>query len=278
MKILAVTVVYNPSEEMLLRSVASYAGSVAKVMVWRNSPVPSELEKDLSALGCVFAGDGSNAGISRALNAAWREAVSGGFDALLTMDQDSVWHGFGEFVAAVDYPSAPAGFYSPLICQGGEKPADSAGGFTAVDTAFTSGMLIPLKVLECVGGWDESFLVDGIDNEFCLHALSLGIKCWKCGAGWLEHSLGKVEFKRFLGIRFRIYNYPPERLYGIYRNNLTAIRRYPDVSAGFRRQFLHVWGWRRPIRMLLGERGVCAKWRAIRRGIRDARKEAHPGR
>lgn len=278
MKILAVTVVYNPPEEMLLRSVASYADSVARVMVWRNSPVPANLEKDLRALGCVFAGDGSNAGISCALNAAWKEAVSGGFDALLTMDQDSVWHGFEEFIAAVDSPSSPAGFYSPLICQNGEKPADSSGGFTAVDTAFTSGMLIPLKVLERVGGWDESFLVDGVDNEFCLHALSLGIKCWKCGAGWLEHRLGKVEFKRFLGLRFRVYNYPPERLYGIYLNNLTAIRRYPDVSGGFRRQFLRVWGWRRHIRMLLGERGLRAKWRATLRGIRDSRKGVRSGR
>ena len=278
MKILAVTVVYNPPGEMLLRSVASYADSVARVMVWRNSPVPANLEKDLRALGCVFAGDGSNAGISCALNAAWKEAVSGGFDALLTMDQDSVWHGLEEFIAAVDSPSSPAGFYSPLICQNGEKPADFSGGFTAVDTAFTSGMLIPLKVLERVGGWDESFLVDGVDNEFCLHALSLGIKCWKCGAGWLEHRLGKVEFKRFLGIRFRVYNYPPERLYGIYRNNLTAIRRYPDVSGGFRRQFLRVWGWRRHIRMLLGERGLRAKWRAILSGIRDSRKGVRSGR
>ena len=290
MKILAVTVVFNPSAELLLRSVASYAGSVDRVLVWRNSPLDDGLEEKLRELGCALAGDGSNAGISHALNAAWREAVSGGFDALLTMDQDSVWHGFGDYLAAIIAPDAPEGFYSPVICQGADFEGGSMPGrglvpgapegngldasvYSAVDTAFTSGMLIPLKVLERVGGWDEEFLVDGVDNEFCLHALSLGIRCWKCGAGRLEHQLGRVEFKRFLGMRFRVYNYPPERLYGIYRNNLIAIKRYPEVSGSFRRQFLRGWALRMPVRILLGESNRSAKFRTILRGVRAARKK-----
>lgn len=272
MKILAVTVVYNPSAEMLLRSVASYAGSVDKVLVWRNSALPAALEEELTALGCELRNDGVNVGIAKALNAAWHEAASGGYDALLTMDQDSVWHGFDGFLAAVCAADAPAGFYSPLICQNGEEPA-FFDGFVPVDTAFTSGMLVPLAVLARVGGWDESFMVDGVDNEFCLHALSLGIRCWRSSAGWLEHRLGRVEFRNFLGLKFRVYKYSPERLYGIYRNNLTAIRRYPDVSGGFRRQFCRGWGWRRPLRMLLGEKDLCAKFHAIRRGVKDAKRQ-----
>ena len=317
MKILAVTVLFNPDPELLLRSVASYAGCVRKVLAWRNSPLPPELEEALLGFGNVeLRGDGTNAGIPRALNSALREAAACGCDTLLTMDQDSVWHGFGSFLAAVSAPGAPEGFYSPETrtgdagasahadeAAGGSTHADRAPGvsagdgeaagtsahadeaagasagdgeaageaFHATDTAYTSGMLVPVCIAERIGGWDEDFTVDGVDNEFCLHALSLGIRCWKVGAGWLEHRLGKVEFRRLLGLRFRVYNYPPERLYGIYRNNLVAIRRYSSVSGPFRKLFLHTWGWRRPVRMLLGEKQLAAKLRAILRGLRDSR-------
>jgi len=278
MRILAVTVVYQADPELLLRSIASYAEHVEKVLVWQNSPLPDRLTSDLKAFGNVsFRGDGSNAGISKALNAAWREAVAEGYDALLTMDQDSVWHHCGDFLSVLSGPEAPEGFYVPRIHDGPEEGAverrtGTGLAFTPVDTAFTSGMFLPLGVLEKVGDWDEDFTVDGVDNEFCLHALSLGIPCWQVNTGWLEHSLGKVEFRRLLGLRFRVYNYPPERLYGIYRNNLIAIRKYPLVSKKYRRHFWKTWGWKRPVRMLLGERDLRAKFHAIRRGISDARK------
>ena len=232
----------------------------------------------------VFRGDGSNVGIAVALNAAWHEAVDGGYDAVLTMDQDSVWHAFEAFWEAVDSPAAPAGFYAPrTLSKHGvedrevpEKDVVAEGSdatvFAPFDTAFTSGMLIPVPVIEKIGGWSEDFKVDGIDNEFCLHARSLGIQGYRVPAGWLEHALGNVVFKRLFGLRFRTYNYTPERLFGIYRNNLIAIKKYPSVSRNFRREFYRTWLWRRPLRMLLGERDLKEKFAAIRRGIRAARK------
>lgn len=266
MKIFAVTVLYEPDPELLRRSLDSYADAVDTVWVWRNSPLPDSLETELLGYGnVVLAGSGENKGIAAALNAAARAASEGGFDTLLTMDQDSVWHGFREFLRITRYDTAPAGYYVPSINEEAEYM------FTPVDTAFTSGMLIPLRVVDRVGGWCEDFFVDGIDNEFCLHALSLGIRAWKTGGGYLEHRLGTVAPKRFLGLRFLTYNYSPERLYGIYRNNLIAIRRYPSVSRRFRSQFLRTWGFRRPLRMLLGEKDLRAKFRSIYRGIRDAK-------
>ena len=277
MRVLAVTVVYHPDPELLLRSVASYAGAVEKVLVWRNSPLGDALEADLSAVGNVeFRGSGTNDGIPAVLNAASREMTAGGFDALLTMDQDSVWHDIGAFLRLVSGEGAPEGFFAPQVFgPDAAKAADIAAAapdYSPVLTAFTSGMLIPSDVIGKVGGWCEEFKVDGADNEFCLHARSLGIPLWKVGKGWLEHSLGKVEFRRFLGLRFRVYQYPPERLYGIYRNNLSAIRKYRSVSGPFRRQFLRTWGWRRPLRMLLGEKDLGAKFKAVFKGIRAARK------
>lgn len=277
MRIYAVTVVYEPDPELLLRSVASYVDAVEKVLIWRNSPIPESLEAGLVALGgkVEFRGDGTNVGISRALNVARREMDGAEVDALLTMDQDSIWHHFKDFLNSIETPAAPKGFYAPLVLsaqegEGGKKSLPKAG-FVPFDTAFTSGMLIPSEVLERVGGWCEDFLVDGVDNEFCLHAKSLGIQGYQCPSGWLEHSLGKVEFRTLFGLRFRTYNYTPDRLFGIYRNNLLAIKKYPSVSGEFRRRFYRTWLWKRPLRMLLGEPNLKEKFAAIRQGIRAAK-------
>ena len=290
MRVLAICVVYQPQPELLLRSVASYADAVDKVLIWQNSPISESLEDRMVAIwgderGRVeFRGDGSNVGIAVALNVAWREAVAGGYDAVLTMDQDSVWHAFGSFIEAVNSPDAPAGFFAPrILSKPGIEDREATGKkaiagestttvFAPFDTAFTSGMLVPVQVLEKVGGWCEDFKVDGIDNEFCLHARSLGIQGYRVSSGWLEHALGKVVIKRLFGLRFRTYNYTPDRLFGIYRNNLIAIKKYPSVSRNFRHEFYRTWLWRRPLRMLLGERDLKAKFAAIRRGIRAARK------
>ena len=346
MRVLAICVVYQPDPELLLRSVASYADAVDKVLIWQNSQLPDTLKADLLKLAgdpevldkedsgegvilrrdglefeerkeckagvamqdglksrengeqgedgresrIVFRGDESNAGIAVALNAAWQEAVAGGYDAVLTMDQDSVWKAFGDFLEAIESPDAPDGFYAPRILSNpgiedrevsgkdvvvGKNTVSSTSTtmvFAPFDTAFTSGMLIPIQVIEKVGGWSEDFRVDGIDNEFCLHARSLGIQGYRVSSGWLEHALGKVVVKRLFGLRFRTYNYTPDRLFGIYRNNLIAIKKYPSVSKNFRREFYRTWLWRRPLRMLLGERNLKEKLGAICRGIRAARK------
>ena len=280
MKVFAVTVVYEPDPELLLRSVVSYAGWVERVIVWRNSPLPADLEARLQGAGpVVLRGDGTNVGISVALNKAWREAAAEGADALLTMDQDSVWHDFPAYLAAVTGEKAPEGFFCPAVNPDPAPVKSGKPGQTGIPeqrllprlTAFTSGMLIPLQVLDKVGGWCEDFKVDGVDNEFCLHARSLGVGLYQASCGSLEHRLGKVEKKRFLGLAFRVYNYSPERLYGIYRNNLAAIRKYRSVSAPFEREFRRTWFWRRPLRILLGEGEKTKKFIAIFRGIRDSR-------
>lgn len=267
MRILAVIPVFNPEIQLLRNDIDAFADGVDTILLWQNSPL------DLSALisrpwygKLRSCGDGSNQGISKALNFAWRTARSEGFDAVLTMDQDSVWKGFAEFIAKISETTAPAGFYGPGI-----NDQAFEGDFREAGSMLTSGMLIPVEVLDCVGGWNEAFAVDGVDNEFFFHARELGIKGWLTGGCALVHQLGKVRSSRFLGLRFRTYNYPPGRLYGIYRNNLAVIRKYPSAKE-FGRQFRRNWFWRKPIRILLGEKDVCAKFKAIFRGIRDARR------
>ncbi len=270
MRIIAVIPVYNPDLELLTRDIDAFAPRVEAVLLWQNSPLDrSAFEGRPWQQKLRFCGDGTNAGIARALNFAWKTAAEEAFDAVLTMDQDSVWEGFSAFMDKVSAPDAPEGYYGP-----GVNDKAFEGDFRRADNIITSGMLVPLEIINSVGGWDEDFAVDGVDNDFIFHALSLGIKGWLTGDCILHQQFGKVEFRHFLGFRYRVYNYSPERLYGIYRNNLMVIRRYPctkDFALRFRRN----WFWRKPVRILLGESDKKAKFTAIRRGIRDSRREAH---
>lgn len=272
MKIIAIVICYKPTPELLLRSVASYAGSVDKLLVWRNSSLPDTLEKELSSrFGAEFRGDGTNVGISKALNAAWKEAAAGNYDCLLTMDHDSVWHDFDAYVSQASAQDLTKRFFSPLTIIMGCTPSPAQlSSLTPLVVAMTSGMLIPISVLDSLGGWDENLKVDAVDDEFCLHAASLGIQCWRCGDGWLEHRLGDKRRVSFLGLHFHIYNYSPERLYGIFRNHIIVFRKYKgEASKKARHLFVRVWVYRRPIRILLGEEKRWTKIHAILRGIKD---------
>ena len=274
MKVLAIAACYHPNPELLLKSVASYASHVDKLLIWRNSILPEELESELSGrFKAEFRGDGTNVGISTALNAAWEEADAGNYDCLLTMDQDSVWHEFEAYVSQATTNGLAMCFYSPQFTMMGETPNPGNSALTPLDITITSGMLIPVSVLNVVGGWDESFTIDAVDVEFCLHARSLGIQCWRCGDGWLEHRLGDRRRVSFLGLHFYTYNYSPERLYSTYKNHIITFRRYKgNISKQARKAFVRICVRRQPIRILLGEKGRWTKLLAIFRGVRDGFK------
>ena len=254
MRILAVIVAYNPDLEALERCLASFQEHVDKVVIWKNSNF--DYERD----DVEFAGDDSNCGIGKALNYAWKKADEEGFDALLTMDQDSVWQDFPAFLQKA--AQAPDGLWGPWVNK------EPAADFVASDLLITSGMLVPLRLIKRIGGWREDFLVDAVDVDFVLHAKELGIPAWRVGGGWLQQQFGGRRKKGLI----HVYDYSPERLYGIFRNHIIVIRRYKGVSGQLRRMFVKRWYFSRPIRILLGEKDAFKKLGAIIRGIRDGKR------
>ena len=264
MKILAVVVAYHPDVEALQRRLARYCDAVDRVFLWKNSPFELAGEK------MVEAGDGTNRGIAHALNSAWKYARENGFDYLLTMDQDSEWEDFPAYLkAALD---GPVGLYGPRVwpksdagAAGGETRSEGAVRYEQTDFLITSGMLIALPLLEEIGGWREEFSVDAVDVDFVLRAKSLGIPSFRVGAGVLWQQFGGRRKK----CGFHIYDYSPERLYGIYRNHILTIRRYGSYAEPLRKMFVRRWLISRIPRILLGETHRRDKFKAIVRGIRD---------
>ena len=139
---------------------------------------------------------------------------------------------------------------------------------------LTSGMLVSLPLLDCIGGWNEALFVDGVDMEFIFRAREAGIYTYRIAECNLVHQLGNTVKKKFLGRTYTVNNYSPDRLYGLYRSHLMIIRKYPSAAEllgpVFRRQNYR----QRPIRILLGEKDKFAKLTAIFRGIRDGRRDS----
>ena len=226
--ILAIIVTYFPEKELLEENVDAIIDNVDKVLIWENTP--SEKREDYRFIcheKVEYCGDNINS-ISHALNFAWWYAKDNGYEHLLTMDQDSCFKNFPRYLKqTILNESAPAGIYTPPIK---ELRIEVNKDFEEINRPITSGMLIPVALIDKIGGWNEDFKVDSVDDEFCLHAHSLSIKIFAVKDIVMQHCLGKPEAKKFWGHTLTLRNYPPNRLYEIYRNNIILARKYPQFT------------------------------------------------
>lgn len=225
--ILAVIVSYYPDDELFRKNVAAIRDNVGKILVWENTP-DDDKERYRFCVGdkIAYVGGGKNYGIPHALNYAWRYAEKHGFDYLLTMDQDTVWHDFGYFVnATVGNPSAPVGIWAPT------NQAHDTVSFQSADFVITSGTLVSIDILRKLGGWNQKYKVDGVDNDFCCRALARNINIYTVTAGWIKQRGGMPTEHHIGRHTFISYNYPSLRLYNIYKNHLITFRYYRNVPA-----------------------------------------------
>ena len=236
MKILAIVITYFPEKELLEKNISAFIDHVDKVLIWENTPEQEKLNyRFIEHEKVEYHGDGINS-ISHGLNFGWKYAKQNGYDYLLTMDQDSVFVDFKSYLAATIYnSSAPKGIWGP----------DSSGtnkykGICTFDILITSGMLIERKLIDKIGGWNEFFAIDCVDDEFCLRAKARGIQTYMFGGIELLQRFGTPHIARLLGHEAKLRNDSPGRLYSIYKNHLVLIRLFPRVSS-IRRDFRDCW-------------------------------------
>jgi rhamnosyltransferase len=90
------------------------------------------------------------------------------------------------------------------------------------DAAIASGSMIPLAVLERVGGMREDMFIDLVDVEWYFRARSLGYRCFGVCSAILMHQLGNTP-RRFLGRS--ITDHSPLRSYYFFRNAVWLMKR-----------------------------------------------------
>ena len=230
-RILAIVVTYNPDKALLEKNISVFINDVDKVLIWENTPGAEKYQYRLIDNSKVeYCGDGVNS-ISHALNYAWKYAEDNGYKYLLTMDQDSVFENFPRYL---DYTirncHSLQGIWIPLAVTVGNKPVVREKGKDIKEVFFgnTSGMLLEISVVRKIGGWNESFAIDGVDCEFCFHANRKGVKIYAFLNVFMQHKLGEYKKVRILNQEFELRNYSPMRYYAIYRNHVFLMRMFPE--------------------------------------------------
>ena len=240
MKAIGIVFLYYPDETQIVNNVGLYAGPLKKLLIYNNTPnVNNDYYRKLFK-GCPyfdkleFLGGEGNKGLALPINIAIRKTINEKYDALLTMDQDSQWVNFGEFIdnvkKEVNYKN---NIYRPNIynAQGIDL------FFTTDNVLFNSGTLYGVYALKKIGLMNENMFIEGIDIEFGIRAQLLNIAILTYKNGKMEHN--KEErcnyHKRIFGRNIPRCKYNPQRLYGITFSNVLMAR---EFSGEIRRRII----------------------------------------
>ncbi|MBV8741049.1 MAG: glycosyltransferase family 2 protein, partial [Sinobacteraceae bacterium] len=237
--ICAVVVTYHPLARYA-DNILALAQQVGKVLVVDNGSDEDSLaaiRHALARIDGVLMSMGGNVGIGAALNAGLRFAQQQGFAWLATFDQDSrVTEGMiATMLSTLDeyaYRERVAIVTPRHLEQGLRKiiqdraSAGAGHGWRLLITTLTSGNLVRIQPALAAGGFDEGLFIDYVDHEFCLRLRRSGQQVLEASNATLLHSLGRMQWRKILGLRIAVVNQPSTRRYYISRNRVIVWRNY----------------------------------------------------
>lgn len=245
-QVCAVLVTHRPELTVLAEQMAALAPQVGHVVVVDNaSPDPGfrdfcagHPEMQLLALS-------ENRGLAHALNTGIERARSlAGTSCVLLMDQDSVpAPGMVRELAAALAKLATHGKVAAVgpcfrdVRESAEAPfvrirfpfnrklhCDGRCTEIRCDFLISSGCLIPLAVLDDIGGMDDALFIDNVDLEWCFRAADAGYALYGVCAAGLGHRLGDARL-RIPGLPREVVVHTPRRLFYMMRNRVLLYRR-----------------------------------------------------
>ncbi|MCD6026049.1 MAG: rhamnosyltransferase [Solimicrobium sp.] len=242
--VIAVVVTYEPELNAvghLLNVLSEQVNSV--VMVDNGSKFDLEGWNSGRGLRSVnLIGLGKNCGIAKAHNIGIEWAKNRGAQFVLLMDQDSIpainmvekllsaistLEAEGKAVACVGpfYTDPRNATHSPFVRMERMKsrriPCSSSTPLIPVDFVISSGCLIPMKVLNAVGGMLDVLFIDYVDVEWGMRARRDGYQSYGVFDAKMEHNLGNEPI-RFFGLVFSSHS--PLRNYYIFRNRVYLLK------------------------------------------------------
>lgn len=231
-RIAAVTILYHPAET-IIENLLTYCRDVDVLYIMDNSAEShSFIQEKLPFSNIVYLHDGNNEGIAKRLNQAAALARSGGFQWMLTMDQDSYFEKdavtrFLSYIEGCEYKNSTAVFGVNYT-----EPTFSNRLFKEVPLVITSGSIINLPILQKMGSFDENLFIDEVDSEYCYRARLSGYKILECAAIYLHHLLGEMKMGRSLksGKYSPRRLHAPIRLYYMVRNYFYVLHKLPQIA------------------------------------------------
>lgn len=284
----AVVVTYQPDLRALTRLVQALAPQVVQLVVVDNGST-ADMEAWAATLALptrlTLKRLGANLGIAAAQNVGLALANRAQCTHAILFDQDScpaadmvarlmqVLHdqtSKGERVAAVgprfidDRLDNPPPFIQINGLRYERQTCACADAVVPVHFLVASGCLLPLAVLDAVGGMREELFIDYVDIEWGLRARGLGYASYGVCGAHMHHSLGDQP------IAFRGRHYPTRqalRHYYMFRNAVWMYRQ-PHLPLNWKLAD----GWRLLLKYgfyLLFDKPRLASWRMIHKGLLD---------
>lgn len=275
--ILGVVVIYNPDIEKLVRNINQYIRNISTLIIWQNSKLSDENKNQIrhdceNSEKIIFDGSGLNQGLDNAFNSALDIAIKEGYTWLLTMDQDSTWVNFEEYIFCIrECNDESIGIFGPQTINVYDKQSlrsENQKSNSTVDYVISSGALYLVDKLKHIGGFVSDYFIDAIDEEVCYRAQSFGIKTAIIGSAYLMQEFGEYSKRTFLGKTIATSNYSSFRYYHIVRNHLW-LAKSGYVTGRARGIMLRNYVVSPIIKVILFEKNKSKKIQAMLRGIME---------
>lgn len=231
----ACVVLYNPSDEVI-ENIATYADKVNHFIVIDNSELQQSgiieyLKNNYPEI--IYINNNGNLGIATALNIACDMAISKGCDWILTMDQDSKFINFQNYLNClhslcnkpdIALLAANHGRFNTEQIQNNSPDCTFEEEFIVI----TSGNFLNLHLFNTIGRFDDNLFIDVVDYDYCAKVRLAGYKTLLFKNILLEHQLGVVYKRKNLLTRKVKYKreHNPQRAYYIARNSLYLALKY----------------------------------------------------
>lgn len=206
-------VIFHPNMYQLIANIRTYWSENSILIVFDNT---DDLTKALAQKNMLesefsnvhYVSEGKNTGIGHALNKIFEISKFNGFEACLTMDQDSSFENFNDYLTFAYQKINDFSYLSPAYSN---DPSD-------IDRYFTSGSLVKIDSWEAIGGFDAQLFIDEVDGDFVYRLQQDGFKLLKFKDCVLVHELGESKCKPFFSRKICSANHSAVRKYYIARN------------------------------------------------------------
>jgi rhamnosyltransferase len=231
----AVVVSYHPDVEVIenLRLLREQVERVVVVDNGSSSRSLASLQAVQDEIGFELIRNGENLGIATALNQGVRRVRDLGCPFVMLFDQDSrvtqrfVSTMLESFLGATGSQSLAIMVPRYVDRRTGAALSAPMGSGGHLQTATTSGSLMPMGIFEVAGWFADELFIDIVDYEYSLRVRRAGFTIDECVEAVLLHEPGSPTMHGWLGLKlFQAANYSPLRRYYQERNKIWLTRRY----------------------------------------------------
>ena len=239
MKLAAVVVFYNPSEDNI-NNIKKYEKSVDRLFVVDNTD--DDLLRINDSKKIKYIKLNKNMGIAYALNKGAKEAIHEKYKWLLTLDQDSKITeknvlDMKKFIENSKIKNI--GLVSPFQDIGSKEEIKDIEYEDMIEV-MTSGNIIDLNVYKKIGGFKDWLFIDCVDTDYCMKLHRNGYKVLRLNKVIMKHNLGDVKIHKLFGKEYPCYNHSPIRRYYIARNNLYINSMYNDLFPDYCKHLIRI--------------------------------------